>query len=106
MSISLEGQLAGLCDNKAKMYMYIYVYIYMSHGDLRGMGLIPGSGRSPGEGHGNPLQYFCLENPMDKGACWATVHRVTNNWTQLKRLITHIQPLTLCVLMAVMREGR
>ena len=37
-------------------------------------GLIPGSGRSPGEGNGNPLQYFCLENPMDKGAWWATVH--------------------------------
>ena len=70
------------------------------------MGLVPGLGSSPRGGHGNPLQYFCLENPMDKGACWATVHRVTNNWTQLKRLIMHIQPLTLCVLMAVMREGR
>ena len=40
-------------------------------GDL---GLIPGSGRSPGEGNGNPLQYPCLENPMDGGAWWATVH--------------------------------
>ena len=39
-------------------------------------GLIPGSGRSPGEGNGNPLQYSCLENPMDGGAWWATVHRV------------------------------
>ena len=56
----------------------------MPHGYLRGMGLIPGSGRSPGEGHGNPLQYFCLENPMDRGAWRATVHGVTNNWTQLK----------------------
>ena len=37
-------------------------------------GLIPGSGRSPGEGHGNPLQYFCLENSTDRGAQWATVH--------------------------------
>ena len=43
-------------------------------GDL---GSIPGSGRSPGEGNGNPLQYFCLENPMDRGAWWATVHGVT-----------------------------
>ena len=43
-------------------------------GDL---GSIPGSGRSPGEGNGNPLQYPCLENPMDRGAWWATVHRVT-----------------------------
>ena len=39
------------------------------------LGLIPGSGRSSGEGNGNPLQYFCLENPMDRGAWWATVHR-------------------------------
>ena len=37
-------------------------------GDVRDTGLIPGSGRSPGEGHGNPLQYSCLENPMDRGA--------------------------------------
>ena len=44
-----------------------------SAGDL---GLIPGSGRSPGEGNGNPLQYSCLENPMDRGACQATVHGV------------------------------
>ena len=42
-------------------------------GDL---GLIPGLGRSPGEGNGNPLQYFCLENSMDRGAWWATVHGV------------------------------
>ena len=42
-----------------------------------GVGLIPGSGRSPGGGNGNPLQFSCLENPMDRGARWATVHRVT-----------------------------
>ena len=40
-------------------------------------GLIPGLGRSPGEGNGNPLQYSCLENPMDRGAWWAAVHGVT-----------------------------
>ena len=45
-------------------------------GDIRDMGSIPGLGRSPGEGHGNPLQYSCLDNPMDGGAWWATVHRV------------------------------
>ena len=44
-------------------------------------GSIPGSGRSPGEGNGNPLQYSCLENPMNRGAWWATVHRVTKSWT-------------------------
>ena len=41
-----------------------------------GLGSIPGLGRSPGEGHGNPLQYSCLENPMDGGAWWAIVHGV------------------------------
>ena len=40
-------------------------------------GSIPGSGRSPGEGNGNPIQYSCLENPMDRGVWWATVHGVT-----------------------------
>ena len=44
-------------------------------GDVRDAGLIPGSGRSPGEGHSNPLQYSCLENPMEIGAWWATVHK-------------------------------
>ena len=44
---------------------------------------IPGSGRSPGEGNGNPLQYSCLENPMDVGAWWATVHGVAKSWTRL-----------------------
>jgi len=50
-------------------------------GDIRDMGLIPGSGRSPGGGHGNPLQFSCLENPMDRGAWWATVHKFTKNRT-------------------------
>ena len=44
--------------------------------NVRNLGLIPGSERSPGEGNGYPLQYSCLENPMDGGAWWATVHRV------------------------------
>ena len=46
-------------------------------------------GRSPGEGHSNPLQYSCLENPMDRGACWVIVHRVTKSQTWLKQLNTH-----------------
>ena len=58
-------------------------------GDLRDMGLIPGSGRSPGGGHGNPLQYSCLQNPMDRGAWWTTVHGVTKSQTWLKWLSTH-----------------
>ena len=55
-----------------------------STGDIRDAGLIPGSGRSPAGGHGNPLQYSCLENPMDRGAWRATVHGVTKRRTQLK----------------------
>ena len=47
------------------------------------MGSIPGSERSPGEGNGNPLLYSCLENPMDRGAWWATVHGITKSRTQL-----------------------
>ena len=43
--------------------------------------LIPGLGRSPGEGNGNSLQYSCLENPMDRGAWWATIHGVAKSWT-------------------------
>ena len=45
-------------------------------------GLIPGSGRSPGEGNSNPLWYSCLENPMDRRAWWATVHGVEKGWTR------------------------
>ena len=52
-------------------------------GDIRGTGLIPRLGRSPGGGHGNSLQYSCLENPMDRGAWRATVHGVAQSWTQL-----------------------
>ena len=59
----------GGSDSKASAY---------NAGDL---GSIPGSGRSPGERKGNPLQYSCLENPMDRGAWWAIFHEVTKSWT-------------------------
>ena len=52
-------------------------------GDVRDTGLIPGSGRSPERGHGNPLQYSCLDNPTDKGAWRATLHGVAKSQTQL-----------------------
>ena len=58
---------------------------YQCRLDIRDVSTIPGSGRSPGVGHGNPLQYSCLENPMDRGAWQAAVHRVAQSWTQLKR---------------------
>ena len=56
----------------------IYCPLYYNAGDL---GSVPGSGRSPGAGHGNPLQYSCLENPMDRGAWQPTVHGVVKSWT-------------------------
>ena len=56
-------------------------------------GPIPGLGRSPGGGNGNPLQYSCLENPMDRGAWWATVQGVAKSQKQLKRLSPHTDPV-------------
>ncbi len=67
----MEISFPGGSDGKASAY---------NAGDL---GLIPGLGRSPGEGNGNPLQYSCLENPMDGGAWWATVHGVAKSRTRL-----------------------
>ena len=69
--------------------LIIFIYLLSFPGGLDGKesacnaggsGLILGSGRSPGEGNGNPLQYSCLENFMDGGAWWATVHGVAKNW--------------------------
>ena len=57
-------------------------------GDVRDVGSIPGSGRSPGVGNSNPLQYSCLENPRDRGAWWAAVYGVAHGQTQLTRLIS------------------
>ena len=65
-----------------------------NEGDLRVMGLIPGLGRSSGGGHGNQLQYFCLNNPMGRGAWWATVHRVTKSRTRLKQLSPQAQQIS------------
>ena len=58
-------------------------------GAIGDMGLIPGSGRSSGGGHGNPFQYSCLENPVDRGTLWATVYGVAKSWTWLKWLSMH-----------------
>ena len=61
-----------------------------SAGDARDVGLIPGPGRSPGVGNGNPLQYSCLGNSMDRGAWWGTVPGVAKSWTRLSaRAHTH-----------------
>ena len=64
--------------------------IHMQCRRCKRCGLIPGSGRAPGEGNGNPLQYSCLDNSMGRGALWATVHGVAKSQTRLKRLSTHM----------------
>jgi len=66
-------------------------------GDAGVEGLIPGSGRSPGEGNGNPLQYSYLENPMDRGAWWATVHGVAKSQTQLSMCVYVCVCVCVCV---------
>ena len=65
-------------------------------GGVKDMGWICGSRRYPGGGHGSPLQYSCLENPLDRGAWWAIVHRAAKNQTRLKQLSTHTH-LTQCL---------
>ena len=62
-------------------------------GNVRDPGSIPGSGRLPGGGHGNPLQFSCLENPMDRGAWRAAVHWIAKSWTGLKQLSVHARIL-------------
>ena len=57
--------------------------LLVNAGDVKNARSIPGLGRSPGGGNGNPLQYSCLENPKDRGAQWATTQGVTNSWIQL-----------------------
>ena len=59
-------------------------------GDITDMGWIPGLGTSPGGGHGDSLQYSCLENTMGRGAWWPAVYGVAQSWTQLKRLSSSI----------------
>ena len=76
----MSGIIIGTCRNKS--WETIGCFPGGSDGkasacNAEDAGLIPGSGRSPGEGTGNPLQYYCLENSMDRGAWWATVHGVT-----------------------------
>ena len=60
-------------------------------GDIRDVDLISGLGRYPGGGNDDPLQYSCLENPMDRGAWWATVHGVAKIWAQWSTQSTNMQ---------------
>ena len=68
-----------LYSKRASQVVLVVKNTPSSAGNVRDLGLIPGLGRSPGEGNGNPLQYSCLENPMDKGDWQATVQRVTKS---------------------------
>ena len=72
-------------------------------GDL---GSIPGSGRFPGEGNGNPLQYSCLENPTGGGARWATVHEVAKSWTRLSNFTFTFFHLAMTVNILGLRMGK
>ena len=80
---------------QASILMYLFMYGYGgSDGKESACGVgdqhsIPGSGRSPGEGNGSPLQYSCLENPKDGGAWQATVHGVTKSHTRLSNFTFH-----------------
>ena len=74
-------------------------------GDVRNAGSIAGSGISPGGGHGNPLQYSCLENHMDRGAWQTTIHRVAQSQTRLKRLSTRTRrTLTVMIFFSLKRH--
>ena len=78
------GILSGLRGlGKASQVLLVVKNPPANAGDVRDVGFIPGLGRSPGGDHGNPLQYSCLENPIDRGAWWTTVHRVAKSQTQL-----------------------
>ena len=69
-------------NNGASQVAPVVKHLPASMGDVeRDVGLIPGSERAPGGGHGNPLQYSCLKNPKKRGAWWATVHSTANSQT-------------------------
>ena len=81
--LAVRGQrLVSKSDSKGKEETVVRVQCQCR--DVRDVGSIPGWGRSPRERHGNPLQYLCLENPMDKGAWHAMVHGVAQSRTRLK----------------------
>ena len=83
----LSGQLSSIGASQVAL---VVKNLPATAGDV---GLIPGLGRSPGGGHINPLQYSCLENPMNRGIWQATVHGVAKSQTQLKRLSTYMHAI-------------
>ena len=93
MSIFLPGLLASVIPIGASQVVLVIKNPPANAGDIRDTCLIPGLGRSPGGGHGNILQYSCLENPMNRGDWRAIVHRFAKSRTQVKQLSTHTQAL-------------
>ena len=77
MSTNIKPFLDGLKKN----YAYTKMEVFPVAQTVENQGLIPGSGRSSGQGNGNPLQYSYLENPLDRGAWWATVHTIAKSGT-------------------------
>ena len=81
----LNNHSKGICHLSPQMMasqvVLVVKNLLANAGNVRDTGSIPGSGRSPGEGHGNPLQYTCLENPMDRGNGWAIAHGVAQSQT-------------------------
>ena len=97
----VEWKELAICNEKIWIWIRLWEYWEApvaqevknppaSAGDAEGQGSVPGLGRCPGEGNGYPLQYSCLENSMDRGAWWATVHRVAKSWTCLSRSWTFL----------------
>ena len=82
--------VSGVQKTDSVMYKWAFQVVLVvknpnaNAGNIRDTGLIPGLGRSPGAGNDNPLQYSCLENPLDRGAWQAAVHKVTKRQTRLK----------------------
>ena len=96
LSIFKRAQFSEAYGNTSQVVLVVK-NLPASAGYIREVGSIPGSGRSPGGGNGNLLHYSSLENPMDRGACQATVHRVTKSQTWLKDLAHTHTRLTLCL---------
>ena len=84
--INCDFDLHSLNDHWASQVVLVVKNLSASAGDLRDVGSILGSGRAPEGGHDNPFQYSCLENPMDRGAWRATVHRMARSCTRLSNL--------------------
>ena len=84
-----KGERERYTQLRASQEMTVVKNLSVNAGDKRDTSSIPRLRRSPGGGHGNPLQYSCVENPMDRGAWQATLHRVAKSWTGLKQLSMH-----------------